>query len=115
MPLPAASVTTKSAVQEPAPPLTTGTSALPAACGPAKAPCPAIEVATRMRAASHILREFCMRTPLAQTPSRAHVNSLPFTPEKSVSNCTLSPHALFLGFLGPEVVLDLRGCRPLRF
>src|SRR6266852_1920045 len=67
MPFPDESLTAKSAVQDPAPPFTTGTSAAPCACGTGKEPRAKIEIDTISRPASqpvsHIPCEVCIRTP----------------------------------------------------
>src|SRR5580692_1844811 len=68
MPFPDGSVTTKSAEQVPAPPFTTGISALPGVCGAEKELTAKDDIETTIRlvrkTTSNILFEVCMRTPL---------------------------------------------------
>jgi hypothetical protein len=85
MPFPDESLTVKSAVQDPAPPFTTGTSAAPCDCGTGKELRAKVEIDTISRPASqpasHILCEVRIRTPpqtetIIQVPTR-----LPRPPE----------------------------------
>src|SRR5271154_2876163 len=73
MPLPDASFTTKSAVHDPAPPLTTATSAPPAVWGAAKEHSAKMEMDPKLENASHaaslILGEGCIEAPLNPRPN----------------------------------------------